>query len=118
MAGALAQRRQRRLDLIARYGGEEFAVILPKMNRDQSLHLAEAMRRSLESMKVEHEKSEHAAHVTVSIGLATHTDQVSRVSSSDIAQLVSAADRALYSAKRAGRNRVVLHEAEAVTPAT
>lgn len=113
VAGALAQMLHRPLDLIARYGGEEFAVILPEMNREHSLRMAEAMRQTVEDMQVPHEKSEHAAHVTVSIGLATHTGQVS-----EIADLVGGADRALYSAKRAGRNRVLLHEAEAVAPVT
>lgn len=108
VAGALAQMLRRPQDMIARYGGEEFAVILPEMDREQSMRMAEAMRVAVVDMKVPHEESEHDEHVTVSIGLATHTGDVG-----DIAFLVGAADRALYSAKRAGRNRVGLHEAEA-----
>ena len=108
VAGALAQMLRRPQDMIARYGGEEFAVILPEMDREQSMRMAEAMRQTVVDMKVPHEESEHGEHVTVSIGLATHTGDVG-----DIASLVGAADRALYSAKRAGRNRVGLHDAEA-----
>lgn len=108
VAGALAQMLQRPLDLIARYGGEEFAVILPDMDDKQSARLAEAMRQVIVGMQLPHAKSEHAQYVTISIGLATHTGDVG-----DIAVLVGAADRALYSAKRAGRNRVALHRDEA-----
>ncbi len=105
VAGALAQLLRRPLDLIARYGGEEFAVILPEMDGAQSLRMAETMRQAIVSLKIPHAKAEHADQVTVSIGLATHTGSEVR----DIACLVGAADRALYAAKRAGRNRVALH---------
>lgn len=109
VAGALSQMLQRPLDLIARYGGEEFAVILPEMDGEQSARMAEAMRLTIVGLQVPHAKSEHGEHVTVSIGLATHAG-----AEGDIACLVGAADRALYSAKRAGRNRVALHAGEAV----
>jgi diguanylate cyclase (GGDEF)-like protein len=107
VAGALAQRLKRPLDMIARYGGEEFAVILPEMDRDQSLRMAEALRQTVVGLQIPHAQSEHGEHVTVSIGLATHTGDVG-----DTAQLVGMADRALYSAKRAGRNRVTMHQPE------
>ena len=108
VAGALAKMLQRPLDLIARYGGEEFAVILPEMDREQSARMAEAMRQAIAGLLLPHAQSEHYGHITISIGLATHTGDVG-----DIAYLVGAADRALYSAKRAGRNRVALHSEEA-----
>jgi diguanylate cyclase (GGDEF)-like protein len=105
VAGALARMLQRPLDLIARYGGEEFAVILPDMDERQSLGLAEAMRAAIVAMAITHEHAEHAQQlVTISIGLATHTGQTG-----ELGQLVGAADRALYGAKRAGRNRVLAH---------
>jgi diguanylate cyclase (GGDEF)-like protein/PAS domain S-box-containing protein len=94
---------------VARYGGEEFAVILPEMDSEQSMRMAEAMRQTIVGLQLPHAKSEQGGHVTVSIGLATHTGELG-----DIAYLVGAADRALYSAKRAGRNRVARHEAEAL----
>ncbi|MES2019319.1 MAG: diguanylate cyclase [Pseudomonadota bacterium] len=105
VAGALAHMLQRPLDLIARYGGEEFAVILPEMDAQQSMALAEAMRSAVLEMAIAHPKSAHAEHVTVSIGVATQAAG----QSGEIAQLVGAADRALYLAKDGGRNRVALH---------
>ncbi|HEY0063747.1 MAG TPA: sensor domain-containing diguanylate cyclase [Telluria sp.] len=105
VAAALARMLQRPGDLIARYGGEEFAVVLPEMDAEQSLKMAELMRQTVAGMRIPHEKADHADHVTVSIGLATHApgDQ------GDPAQLLGAADRALYAAKRGGRNQVVAH---------
>lgn len=103
VAGALSQMLQRPLDLIARYGGEEFAVILPEMDAEQSLNMAEAMRLTVANLNIPHAKAEHAEHVTISIGLATFKGG----DTGDIAHLLGAADKALYAAKRAGRNRVM-----------
>jgi diguanylate cyclase (GGDEF)-like protein len=111
VAGALAQMLQRPFDLIARYGGEEFAVILPDMDGEHSVRMAEMMRQTIVGLQIPHAQSQHGDHVTVSIGLATH-----RGETGDIAYLMGAADRALYSAKRAGRNRVARHQEQAAAP--
>ncbi|HEX8613216.1 MAG TPA: sensor domain-containing diguanylate cyclase [Telluria sp.] len=103
VARALAAMLQRPADLIARYGGEEFAVILPEMTPEHSQVLAEKMRERIASLGIPHAKSELTGYVTVSIGLATHA----LAHPSDIAVLLGEADRALYMAKGAGRNRVV-----------
>jgi diguanylate cyclase (GGDEF)-like protein len=105
VAHALAGMLHRPADLIARYGGEEFAVILPDMTAEHSLHLAEKMRERIAAMALPHAKAELTGHVTVSIGLATHALD----NPNDIAVLLGEADRALYMAKNAGRNRVVMH---------
>ncbi len=105
VAGALARLLQRPLDLIARYGGEEFAVVLPEMDTAQSLAMAETMRAAVAALAIPHAKAGHADHVTISIGVATHD----AAHLSEIAHLVGAADRALYSAKHGGRNRVAMH---------
>ena len=112
VATCLAQMLQRPLDLIARYGGEEFAVILPEMDAAQSLKMAEAMRRAVVGLAIAHEKAGHASHVTISIGVATHTVD----EAGDIPYLLGAADRALYMAKNAGRNRVVMHDGSSALP--
>ena len=105
VSGALSRMLQRPLDMIARYGGEEFAVILPEMDAEQSVAMAEAMRAAVVAMAIPHQKAGHAEHITVSIGVATHEAG----KEGEIAHLVGAADRALYTAKHAGRNRVALH---------
>ncbi len=105
VAGALAAMLQRPADLIARYGGEEFAVILPDMDATKGLAMAEAMRARVASLALPHAFSENAEHITISVGVATHNG----TDDGDISTLLGAADRALYMAKRGGRNRVVAH---------
>ena len=84
-------------DLVARYGGEEFAVLMPETAAEDALELAERLRRAIE-------KSTFAAagSVTCSFGVA------SLLPEGTAAELVEAADRALYQAKQEGRNRAVL----------
>jgi diguanylate cyclase (GGDEF)-like protein len=79
--------------------------VLPEMDAEQSVKMAEAMRLRVAGLGIAHEKAGHADHVTVSIGLAT----LVAGAQSGIADLLGAADRALYASKRAGRNRVVAH---------
>jgi len=105
VATTLAQLLKRPADMIARYGGEEFAVILPEMDAAQGMHMAEEMRKAIAGLTIPHAKADHAEHVTISIGVATHTAS----DSVDIATLLGDADRALYRAKNSGRNRVVMH---------
>jgi diguanylate cyclase (GGDEF)-like protein len=102
VAAALAAMLKRPCDLVARYGGEEFAAILPDTNAEQALQMAEAIRLRTIELAIPHLPDGEGQLVTVSIGIATrHAD-----STADAAALISAADRALYQAKRDGRNRV------------
>ena len=103
VARALAEMLERPLDLIARYGGEEFAAILPEMDANQSLQMAEAMRARIAELAMEHSGGAPSGQVTISIGIATRTAD----SAAEVPALIGAADRALYMAKRAGRDRVV-----------
>jgi diguanylate cyclase (GGDEF)-like protein len=107
VAHALADMLQRPLDLIARYGGEEFSVILPELDPEHAGMLAENMRQRIESLAIPHAQAVGTDRVTVSIGIATHTG----VDLADITALLGAADRALYTAKRGGRNCVVCADA-------
>jgi diguanylate cyclase (GGDEF)-like protein len=92
--------------LVARYGGEEFALLLPGLDIERARALAEEARRSVEDLLINHSESP-CGHVTVSIGVESMVPESYQTS----ANLVEAADRALYDAKRRGRNKVVTHAA-------
>jgi diguanylate cyclase (GGDEF)-like protein len=94
--------------VVCRYGGEEFAIILPGQNRAAAAHAAEAIRRAVESppFDVRGVKSGlDELPVTVSLGVAALEPGVADVFST-AARLVLAADKAVYAAKKAGRNCV------------
>ena len=90
--------------LVARYGGEEFALLLPGLDPPRITALAEAARRSIEDLLMPHAEAP-CGHVTISVGVESMVPQHGQTA----ADLVEAADRALYAAKRRGRNRVVAH---------
>lgn len=93
------KRELRVTDLIARYGGEEFAVILPDTDQDVAHAAAERLRAAVEK---DLNPPDRAARVTVSVGVATYA------ADGDAPQtILIAADKAMYSAKNSGRNRVV-----------
>jgi diguanylate cyclase (GGDEF)-like protein len=105
VAAELASMLQRPTDLLARYGGEEFAAILPDTDATQALHMAEAIRKHAADLRIAHAKTGNAVkHITVSIGIATRQPQQPLA----ISTLIGAADRALYMAKGAGRNCVMV----------
>lgn len=106
VAGTLAGTLLRPLDLVARYGGEEFAVILPEMDAAGAARIAEALRQKISLLSIPHAAACWGQHVTVSIGVATKAPQ----QSAEVAELIGAADRALYGAKRSGRNRVMAQD--------
>lgn len=90
-------------DLLARYGGEEIAAILPGTPHENALAVAEKLRKAIADLHIAHAASPIADHVTVSIGAATLTPTAG--TKPDL--LVGAADRGLYQAKEAGRDRVL-----------
>lgn len=89
-------------DLVARYGGEEFAVILPETDSQDAQFIAEKMRSRVESLGVRNVSSQVCEVLTISLGVATTIP----TSGSLPDELISAADQALYEAKKGGRNRV------------
>ncbi len=94
----------RATDMAARYGGEEFAVILPHTDRPMAERVAERIRDAV--ARFVFVEGEQSLKLTVSAGVATFPS-FEEVDSPDA--LVRAADRALYEAKRAGKNRVVAY---------
>ncbi len=101
LARVLADTR-RANDVVARYGGEEFAVILVDTAKFTAAKVAERVRDRVSGHDFS-EAAPRAGKLSVSIGVATFPDD-----GADAEALVRAADTALYAAKRAGRNRVVL----------
>ncbi|MBQ0743928.1 MAG: diguanylate cyclase [Pseudomonas sp.] len=95
---------RRPTDLLARYGGEEFAIVLP--DTDNAAQVAEACRAAVEAAKIEHKLSEIRSVVTVSVGVCARTPGPT----TSLEELKEQADAALYRAKDAGRNMVVLCE--------
>lgn len=93
----------RSTDVLARYGGEEFAILLPESTLADAAMFAERVRCSIEDATVE--GAFGRIRMTVSIGVAA----VPAPGIESAAQLIEAADQALYLAKERGRNRVTLH---------
>jgi diguanylate cyclase (GGDEF)-like protein len=101
----------RSIDKAARYGGEELLVMLPETPVEEAHRVAERFRSAVERhdfmVDPEDDEPPFALHLTVSLGVASlpeHADGADR--------LVEVADRALYDAKRQGRNRVIVaHDA-------
>jgi diguanylate cyclase (GGDEF)-like protein len=104
-------------DRIYRYGGEEFVVIFADASLAEAEPLAERLRRAVETTPFSGAGMEPVGPVTISIGLAARPDH-----GNDVEPLIDLADRAMYAAKEAGRNRVVLWQAapdqETEAPAT
>ena len=96
--GAALRHGVRASDFAGRWGGEEFVILLPDTDHEGALHAAETMRASVDGLEV----PGVTAHITASLGVATLPDHAL-----DGPSLIRAADRALYRAKAAGRNRVV-----------
>jgi len=94
--------RLRAADIVARYGGEEFVAILEDCSLDEAIRLAEGLRRDLEESVVLSSEGEEM-RATVSAGAA-----ILDLADPRAEALIGAADEALYAAKAAGRNRVVV----------
>jgi diguanylate cyclase (GGDEF)-like protein len=92
-------------DLAARYGGEEFAIILPETDARDAVVLAERIRRGIETMEIDVGNHQPPLRVTVSLGLSGLKPGASEHAQGE---MIEAADKALYAAKRGGRNRLVV----------
>lgn len=128
----LRQISMRPADLVARYGGEEFVLLLPQTTKEGAIHLAHRILSGVKNLCIPHQASLTASHVTVSIGIGffngppeIHTP-FGRSSTSmmddlsieiNASKLLLSADKALYSAKHAGRAQAwALNLMDVMTP--
>ena len=116
---SLMQEQVRAGDIVARYGGEEFTIILPDTGIQLAHEIAERIRHKVEEQKLV--INEKPIHITVSIGISTLNQIKGQANTIDknalhITEkyldklLIGKADEALYLAKQAGRNQVVIKE--------
>ncbi len=102
IASALSSAIRRPADFVARYGGDEFVALLPQTEVEGAQITAGRMRHAVEAAGMPHAFSSAGPIVTVSLGVASEIPRDDRPP----AAIVDMADRALYRAKREGRNRV------------
>jgi diguanylate cyclase (GGDEF)-like protein len=108
--GHLLQQVTRRMDIVARYGGDEIAVILPNTGHEVAQAIADRIRLTVQEKSTGLQGQSCRTkdiHCTVSIGIATLPEH--RINGT---QLLEMADAALYQAKEAGRNCVVMYQAD------
>ena len=95
---------KRTIDLAARYGGDEFVIIYPACNLAQAATSVDRLRSEITAKQLPLEDAELTIHVSTGVAEATGED--------DVASLLARADKALYAAKQAGRNRSFQHNGE------
>lgn len=101
VAHALAAEIRRPTDGVFRYGGEEFVALLGDTGEEGAVHMGERFRQAVELLSIPHPASSVAPGVTISVGWAVAVPGEAGAAE----DLVAAADRGLYLAKREGRNR-------------
>ncbi|MCK1625522.1 diguanylate cyclase [Bradyrhizobium sp. 160] len=106
VAQVIAAEMQRPGDLAARYGGEEFAILLPNTDAEGCARIGDRIRRAIREAGLVHTSNRATGGVTASLGGAACRPVLERTAG--VASLVEAADQALYGAKEAGRNRLMM----------
>lgn len=100
MVGEVCRRTLREVDIVGRLGGEEFAILLPEIDVMQAMEVAERLRQDIANAVIPLEQGGEL-NATASIGITTLT-----ADDANIDKLLDLADKAMYEAKRTGRNRV------------
>jgi diguanylate cyclase (GGDEF)-like protein len=104
VARAITKTVKRPADLVARYGGEEFAIILPQTSAQNALWVAETIRLQVKHLYLPHPESSTGDYVSLSLGVTCLIPQPRYTKK----QLLVTADKALYQAKKLGRDRSIL----------
>ncbi|SKA74160.1 diguanylate cyclase (GGDEF) domain-containing protein [Paucidesulfovibrio gracilis DSM 16080] len=112
VAHAIQNAFRRPADFLARFGGEEFIALLPDTDMEGGCRLARAIQNQLATLAMPHPDSSISDHVTVSIGVAATVPLPGAESS----PLVAASDKALYKAKKAGRDQIINAEGQPCPP--
>jgi diguanylate cyclase (GGDEF)-like protein len=106
VAQIIAAEMHRSGDLAARYGGEEFAMLLPNTDAAGCALIGDRIRRAIRDAGLVHTSNHAVGCVTASLGGAACRPALERTAG--VTSLVEAADQALYAAKEAGRNRLMM----------
>lgn len=97
----ICKERLRPSDIIGRYGGEEFLIILTEITQENSIKIAEEIRKTVYKSPIIH--NEQKINFTISIGIKYYQGDIKQ----SLVELIDLADKALYSAKQTGRNKIV-----------
>lgn len=106
VAQVIAAGMKRPGDLAARYGGEEFAMLLPSTDAAGCARIGERIRKAIRGAGLVHSSNHASGYITASLGGATCRPALERTAGVDT--LIEAADQALYAAKEAGRDRLMM----------
>lgn len=93
----------RRGDFACRYGGEEFVIVMPNMNQEAAYERAESLRNTLNSLYIPY--GIYSLTITISVGIATYPANAQTREA-----VLRAADKAMYAAKEAGRDHILLYD--------
>ncbi|MFC1630972.1 diguanylate cyclase [Candidatus Omnitrophota bacterium] len=100
----ILKRTCRSTDIVGRYGGEEFVVVLPDTNKESAWGLAERLRQAIEETKFPNQEVQPSKNLTISLGLASFPEDAKIKD-----ELIVKTDKALYQAKKAGKNRTHIY---------
>ena len=97
----------RKTDTVARYGGEEFLIILPGLNKSKAQKIATKIHNLIEGEYFDNQEKQPNGNLTISLGVAAFPHD-----GKEIKLLIENVDKAMYSAKRSGRNKIVVFSKE------
>lgn len=103
ISNLLANGVKRGTDLVARYGGEEFVILLPDTTNAAAIKIAGKIKKDIEGLCIPNSTSQCSNIITVSMGVATFNSSTN----GSTKDLINEADKALYKAKKLGRNLVI-----------